>query len=183
MLYGFLGSGTEVGKDLVSDLVPVAKDSAASVDIGAASFDLGSPCLLDFRRGKTAVQARGQFVDERLPILLRKLERGFQDFLRLQHVPSVARPAHDGVSFCTGPQLLEESGPTIAGGERSEPPVQSAGRGPGAPAPQFKMAIVAESAGGSAEAPASADEGAREARGVGWVGWRVPRSRRDGAVV
>jgi hypothetical protein len=59
MLYGFLGSGTEVGKDLVSDLVPVAKDSAASVDIGAASFDLGSPCLLDFRRSKTAVQARG----------------------------------------------------------------------------------------------------------------------------
>jgi hypothetical protein len=44
---------------------------------------------------------------------------------------------------------LEGSGPTIAGGERSEPPVQSAGREPGEPTPLFTLAVVAERASAS----------------------------------
>jgi hypothetical protein len=54
-------------------------------------------------------------------------------------------------------QVLEGSGPTIAGGERSEPPVQSSGREPGEPASLFKIKIEAERASASAEAPASAE--------------------------
>ena len=54
-------------------------------------------------------------------------------------------------------QVLERSGPTIAGGERSEPPVQSTGREPGEVKPLAKISAVAESASGSAEAPASAE--------------------------
>jgi hypothetical protein len=58
-------------------------------------------------------------------------------------------------------QVLEGSGPTIAGGERSEPPVQSAGREPGEQQPLAKIIVEAGRASTSAEAPASA-----EARGT-----------------
>ena len=54
-------------------------------------------------------------------------------------------------------QVLEGSGPTIAGGERSEPPVQSSGREPSEVKPLAKITVAAESASGSAEAPASAE--------------------------
>jgi hypothetical protein len=50
-------------------------------------------------------------------------------------------------------QVFEGSGPTIAGGERSEPPVQSAGREPGEVKPLAKISVEAESASASAEAP------------------------------
>jgi hypothetical protein len=56
-------------------------------------------------------------------------------------------------------QVFEGSGPTIAGGERSEPPLQSSGREPGEPASLFTLAVEAESAsasGGGAVAGAGA---------------------------
>ena len=126
---------------------------SASVDVLDATLDLAFPVFPQISK----LQARRELVDQDLTLLLRQLKRGFQNFLRLQHVPSVARPAHDEVSFCTGPQLLGGSGPTIAGGARSVPPVQSAGRGPGELAPLFKPTVEAESASASAEAPASAE--------------------------
>jgi hypothetical protein len=55
-------------------------------------------------------------------------------------------------------QVLEGSGPTIAGGAAA---MQAAGREPGEVILLAKMTVAAESASGSAEAPASA-----EARGT-----------------
>jgi len=69
-----------------------------------------------------------------------------------QRASREAGPRADGVV-----QVFEGSGPTIAGGERSEPPLQSAGREPGEVKPLAKITIVAESASASAEAPASAE--------------------------
>ena len=48
-------------------------------------------------------------------------------------------------------QVFEGSGPTIAGGERSEPPWQSAGRGPGELKSLAKPTVEAESASASGE--------------------------------
>jgi hypothetical protein len=42
-------------------------------------------------------------------------------------------------------QVLEGSGPTIAGGERREPPMQASGRGPGEQRSLFTLTVEAES--------------------------------------
>jgi hypothetical protein len=44
---------------------------------------------------------------------------------------------------------MDGSGPTFAGGERSEPPCKSAGRGPGETMPLDKLTVEAESASAS----------------------------------
>ena len=55
----------------------------------------------------------------------------------------------DGPLADAFPSSPKRSGPTIAGGERSEPPFQSAGRGPGETKPLATMTAEAESASGS----------------------------------
>jgi len=57
-------------------------------------------------------------------------------------------------------QLLERSGPTIAGGERSEPPLQSAGREPGEVMSLAKITVEAESASASCGGAAAGAEAA-----------------------
>lgn len=64
--------------------------------------------------GKASVQARRQSVNEHLPLLLRKLERRFQNFLRVQYASSVARPGGTVERHSVGPTRLPRRRWTLA---------------------------------------------------------------------
>ena len=71
---------------------------------------------------------------------------------------------------------MEGSGPTIAGGERSEPPVQSAGREPGEMMTLFMLIVEAEGASGSGRgAVAGAGAAVPKERAVGRGTMPAPR--------
>jgi len=83
------------------DLVGREARDPAGIDVFDAALDFGFPVFPEIAKLQTCCELG----DQDLTLLLRQLKCGFQNFLRLQHVPSVERPAHDGASFCTGPQL------------------------------------------------------------------------------
>ena len=90
---------TEAPLETSEDLVCRYSRYSASIDVLDAPLNFGFPVLPEIAK----LQTCRELVDQGLTLLLRQLKRGFQNFLRLQHVPSIARPAHDGVSFCIIP--------------------------------------------------------------------------------
>jgi hypothetical protein len=87
MRWGFLGSATELGEDLVPGFVPVAEYSLAGVDRLRSLLDLARPCLLDFLRREAAVESSFQLVHEQLALLIGEPQGRFQDLFAAPDMP------------------------------------------------------------------------------------------------
>src|ERR1019366_10076987 len=79
---------TEALLETSEDLVGRNCRNLASIDVLDATLDFAFPGFPQVSKLQTGCQ----LVDEDFTLLLRELKCGFQNFLRLQHASSVARP-------------------------------------------------------------------------------------------